>query len=96
MAGNNESNINETTSVDNCDDSNIMNNVEVHSTPNVSQENKTKINVDETNSTDDSGIQVTPKLSRERDVYKRQVIYTRLMLLICILRICVTRYVTVY
>ena len=37
MAGN-ESNINETTSVDNCDDSNIMNNIEVHSTPNVSQD----------------------------------------------------------
>ena len=65
MAGKNESNINETTSVENCDDSNIMNNVEILSTPNVSQENKTKNNANETNSTDDSGIQITPKSSRE-------------------------------
>ena len=75
MAGN-ESNINETTNVDNCDDSNIMNNIEVHLTPNVSQDNKTKINVDETNSTDDSGIQITPKLNRESKINNDEVSFT--------------------
>ena len=37
MAGN-ESDINEMTSVDNCDDSNIMSNFEIHSTPSASQD----------------------------------------------------------
>ena len=64
MAGNNENDINEITiiNVDNFDESAVMNNIEVHSTPNVSQDNKIKINVtSETNITDDSGIQTTPK-----------------------------------
>ena len=33
MAGNNESDINEMTNVENCDESNIMSNFEIHLTP---------------------------------------------------------------
>ena len=47
MAGKNESNINGTTSVENYNESNSMSDFEIHSTPNVSQENKTKNNSDE-------------------------------------------------
>ena len=65
MAGKNESNIHETTSVENYNESNSMSDFEIHSTPNVSRENKIISNANESNSTDDSGVQVTPKLSRE-------------------------------
>ena len=40
MAGNDENDVNEITNVDNFDESAIMNNFEVHSTPNVGQDNK--------------------------------------------------------
>ena len=64
MAGNNDD-VNETTNVDNFDESAVMNNIEVHSTPNVSQDNKIKINVtDETN--------ITAVSYTHLDVYKRQ------------------------
>ena len=60
MAGNNESEINEMTNIENCNESNRMSDFEIHSTPNVSRENKIKNNSDETNITEDSGVQVTP------------------------------------
>ena len=37
-----------------------MNDFEIHSTPNMSRENKIKNNSDETNITEDSGVQITP------------------------------------
>ena len=66
MAGsNNENDISEIT---NLDESAIMNSLEVHSTPNVGQDNKIELNVtDEINITDDSGIQITPKSNRENN-----------------------------
>ena len=61
MAGNNENNSNEITHVDSFDESVVMYNIEVHATPNVSQDNKIKINVtDETNITENSGVQLNP------------------------------------
>ena len=44
-----------------------MSSLEVHSTPNVDQDDKTIniSNTSESNSTDDSGIQTTPKSNRE-------------------------------
>ena len=60
MAGNNESEINEMTNIENCNESNSMSDFEIHSTPNVSRENKIKNNSDETNITEDSGVQLTP------------------------------------
>ena len=49
------------------DESAVMSSLEVHSPPNVGQDDKTTniSNTNESNSTDDSGVQVTPKLSRE-------------------------------
>ena len=44
MAGNNDD-VNEITNAENFDESAVMNNIEVHSTPNVSQDNKIKISV---------------------------------------------------
>ena len=46
-----------------------MNHFEVHSTPNVGQDNKIKPDItNEINNTDDSGIQITPKLNRESKI----------------------------
>ena len=48
------------TNVENCDESNIMSNFEIHSTPSASQE-KIEVNVTDTsNVTEDSGVQLTP------------------------------------
>ena len=61
MAGNDESNMNEMTSVDNCDESNIMSNFEIHSTPSASQDKIVELDVtDQSNVTEDSGVQLTP------------------------------------
>ena len=62
MAGSNDENdINEIT---NFNESAVMSSFEIHSTPNVGQDNKDRnINItDEINITNDSGIQLTPKL----------------------------------
>ena len=69
MAGNNnENDINEIT---NFDESAIMNSLEVHSTPNVGQDKIIELNItDKINVTDDSGIQLTPKLTRESNKNK--------------------------
>ena len=62
MAENNETDINE---ISNFKQSVVMSSLEVHSTPNVGQDDKTmNISVtDETNMTEDSGVQLTPTLS---------------------------------
>ena len=49
----------------------------VHSTPNFGQDNKIELNVtSEKNITDDSGIQITPKLSRESKINDDEVSFT--------------------
>ena len=54
-----------------------MHNIEVHSTPNGSQDNKIKPDItNEINSTDDSGIQITPKLNRESKINNEEVSFT--------------------
>ena len=75
----NENNINETTSVEIFDESN-MSNFEVHSTPSASQ-NKMEINVtDQSNVTEDSGIQVTPTSTKynkgDNDIMSICLLYT--------------------
>ena len=61
MAGNDKSDINEMTSVDNFDESNIMSNFEVNSAPSVSQDKIVELNItDQSNVTGDSGVQLTP------------------------------------
>ena len=60
MAGNNDD-VNEITSVDNCDESNVMSNFEIHLTPSASQDKIIQLNItDETIVTEDSGVQLTP------------------------------------
>ena len=60
------------------DESAVINSPEVHSTPNVEKDDKNvNMNVtSETNITDDSGIQITPKLSRESKTNDNEVSFT--------------------
>ena len=61
MAENNENNINEITEFN---ESAVMSNLGVHSTPNVGQDKIVEVSVtDETDITEDSGVQLTPALS---------------------------------
>ena len=71
----NENNVNEMTSVEVFDDSNISN-FEAHSTPSVSQ-NEAEISItDQSKVNEDSGIQVTPKLDRESRIDSKEVGFT--------------------
>ena len=70
----NENNINKT-SIENFDDLS-MSNFEIHSTPSVSQ-NKTELSItDQSNVTVDSGIQITPNLSRDCTTNNEEVSFT--------------------
>ena len=61
------SDLNVTSEVAELDESAVMSSLEVHSTPNVGQDDKITnvIKTNESNNTDDSGIQTTPKSNRE-------------------------------
>ena len=70
MAGNNENEIEE---IINFNESAVMSNLGVHSTPNVGQDRIVELNLtDQTSVTEDSGVQLIP------DVYKRQVLGSRI------------------